>query len=538
MIRILIADDEAYVRDLLVKNIIHQEGVEAVEVAEDGREALEKARDFRPDVLITDIAMPYINGLELIRRLQKETILCKSVVISGYDEFDYAKQAISLGVKDYLLKPFLLEEIMQVLNKIGEEVEHQKRFQHNLEFLQEQVKSGKNLVREKRIKSLLNGKKGMDDFSCWEREELEISSGCLCAGILKFYGTSWRFESQNQVEEFLDLLKDGYFSARMNLCAVSFEENSLALIWSIQKQDSNELKNFIRIGLERMEKSFEKYYGGNFRCYVGECFHTMEKIPLSYQQAVDLWKCSFDTKKSVIFFGEESEKKEEDLPEQIREWKSRICEEVRMAQTEYAIKDFRSLMRCYASFSTKRADYIRASIGELVYAIETEMENFMGEEQERKKRRLREVLEHASLVELEQILERYLKECCLAFIEHRETNRAQQMVRQVKCLIERNLENADLNLEWIEGQVHFSTSYIRQTFKQKMGESISEYLIRKRMERAGQLLGMREEKVQDVAKACGYENQRYFASSFKKFYGCTPTEFRTIVEKDPLIWMK
>ncbi len=106
-------------------------------------------------------------------------------------------------------------------------------------------------------------------------------------------------------------------------------------------------------------------------------------------------------------------------------------------------------------------------------------------------------------------------------------------MRQAKELIASHLENPDLSLEWMEEQMHYSASYIRQTFKQKTGESISEYLIRKRMEKAGQILERENGKVQDVAKACGYENQRYFASSFKKFYGCTPTEYKQIVMEDP-----
>ena len=141
-------------------------------------------------------------------------------------------------------------------------------------------------------------------------------------------------------------------------------------------------------------------------------------------------------------------------------------------------------------------------------------------------------------MELEQMLEGYIGECCDMAAKHSETNRVQQMVGQVKSLIETNLGNSELSLEWIEARIHFSASYIRQMFKQKTGESISEYMIRKRMELAGRLLGREDGKVQDAARACGYENQRYFASSFKKFYGCTPTQFKQIVARDPQLWMQ
>lgn len=128
MYRVLIADDEEYVRDLLVKNIRESTvGVEIVAVAGDGRKALEVAKRLRPEIVVTDISMPFLNGLELIKEMQKEGISAKNVIISGYDEFDYAKQAISLGVTDYLLKPFLPRELLDVLKKIVEELDNQRK---------------------------------------------------------------------------------------------------------------------------------------------------------------------------------------------------------------------------------------------------------------------------------------------------------------------------------------------------------------------------------------------------------------------------
>lgn len=133
MYRILIVDDEDYVRDLLVRNIQNSAlEVDVVAVAGDGEEGLREALLNKPDIIITDIAMPFMNGLELIRRIQEAGLYSKNVVISGYDEFDYAKQAISLGVKDYLLKPFLPREMIDVLTKVIQELDSQKALLQNM----------------------------------------------------------------------------------------------------------------------------------------------------------------------------------------------------------------------------------------------------------------------------------------------------------------------------------------------------------------------------------------------------------------------
>lgn len=112
MYKVLLADDETEVRDRLVKNLMKMDiPLEVVGAAGDGQEALDIALDKKPDIVITDIAMPVFNGLELIRRMQEAGLQTKNIVISGYDEFDYARTAISLGVTDYLLKPFLPSEM-------------------------------------------------------------------------------------------------------------------------------------------------------------------------------------------------------------------------------------------------------------------------------------------------------------------------------------------------------------------------------------------------------------------------------------------
>lgn len=188
MYRVIIVDDEDYIRDLLVKNIRNSElGIEVVAVAGDGEEALEQILRLEPDIVITDISMPFMNGLELIRRMQSAELHTKSVVISGYDEFDYAKQAISLGVKDYLLKPFLPGELAEVLQKMIQELDNQKALQQNMSLLREQASIRAGLAREKLLKDILEGRGCPDEQ---EKElgrdlDLDLNADFYLAGIIR-----------------------------------------------------------------------------------------------------------------------------------------------------------------------------------------------------------------------------------------------------------------------------------------------------------------------------------------------------------------
>ena len=156
MYRIVIADDEEYTRDLLAKNINQsQKEFQVVGKAQDGQEAFALVKELQPDILITDICMPTVDGLELIRRIQESNYSLKTVIISGYDDFAYAKQALTLGVTEYLLKPFSPDELYTVLEKIKAELERQKTLMSNIQEMQEQLEDSRQIYQEQVIKDIV-----------------------------------------------------------------------------------------------------------------------------------------------------------------------------------------------------------------------------------------------------------------------------------------------------------------------------------------------------------------------------------------------
>lgn len=131
MIRLLIADDEPKIREGL-RDIINgfQMGIEICGEAKNGQQAIEMARERHPDIIIADISMPKLSGIEFISLLRKENTDCRVVIITGYDKFDYARQAISLGVSNYLLKPIVEQELRDTLKKLIDEIEQSSQEQY------------------------------------------------------------------------------------------------------------------------------------------------------------------------------------------------------------------------------------------------------------------------------------------------------------------------------------------------------------------------------------------------------------------------
>lgn len=540
MYRIMIADDEEFVRDLLAKNIRSSSlNVEVAAEVGDGREALKTALALKPDIVITDVSMPFINGLELIEKLQKAGINSKNIVISGYDEFNYARRAIALGVKNYLLKPFLPKELMDELRKLIDELDSQKILQQNMSMLKEQAQGRAVLARERAIKRLLEGEGGQESKNTDYRElGLDLSGNCYLAGVIRLTGNAWDFTRQEQVEEFLLLIREGYFPKGIRMYATGFDTNQLAAVWCGEEDRQELFVRKVKGGLEKILESLIRYYRIQFTCVLGMVCKDAEYLNQSYREAMAVWRRTLDMPASILSYDkkkEGGEKGETGTNSQIRNWKNQVRLSVRTGQTAEALEELQGLMKCYAGMSDKKNDYISVSISELVYDIQNDMETlgYDREELESDAAMLKRI-HYGSLMDMKEILETYVRNCCAVVRKHSEETKAGAAVRQIKLLVDSNLKFPGLDLEWMASQVHFSQSYIRQIFKQSTKESFNEYVIRKRMEQAGLLLQKTNLRIQDVAGEYGYENQRYFASSFKKFYGCTPTEFKKIVEQDHL----
>ena len=150
MYSVFIVDDEIIVRDGLRRKIDweHSQFSFAGE-AGDGEIALSMIQDIKPDILITDIRMPFMDGIELARAVKKLQPWIKIIILSGHDEFDYAKKTIAIGVEDYILKPFTLEELMASLNRVAESLDKQKQQFTDIDRMKKELELGiRNLLKE------------------------------------------------------------------------------------------------------------------------------------------------------------------------------------------------------------------------------------------------------------------------------------------------------------------------------------------------------------------------------------------------------
>lgn len=185
--RVLLADDEAEIRQGISRKIDWAaQGFVLAGEAENGAEALELAEQIRPDVVLTDIKMPFMDGLELCRRLRRELPAAKLVVFSGFDDFEYARQAVSMGVSEYIMKPVNARELEEVLAGLRTQLEAQRQQRRDMEALRRRYEESLPVLRELFFARLLDGRIPPDQLSeRAARYELELPAGPWAAAMVR-----------------------------------------------------------------------------------------------------------------------------------------------------------------------------------------------------------------------------------------------------------------------------------------------------------------------------------------------------------------
>ena len=185
--RVLLADDEEEIRAGISRKIDWSGlGFALVGEAENGAEALELSEQLKPDVVLTDIKMPFMDGLELCRRLRQSLPAARLVVFSGFDDFEYARQAVGMGVSEYIMKPINAPEMGEVLTRLREQLDKQRMERRDMETLRRRYEESLPVLRELFYTRLLDGKVRSDQVADRAaRYELDMPEGTWAAALVR-----------------------------------------------------------------------------------------------------------------------------------------------------------------------------------------------------------------------------------------------------------------------------------------------------------------------------------------------------------------
>ena len=535
MLKVFLVEDEVVMRNGIKNNIPwEQEGFEFVGEASDGELAYPLIKREKPDILITDIRMPFMDGLELSRLVKKELPQIKIIILSGYNEFDYAKTAINIGVTDYLLKPISSAKLLEAVKKVADMIEREQdnvrlmeRYEKEMEenVLQEKHKLWGSLVsnRLSTIELLEKGQRLGMDFTAsaylvflFKLMEEGESTGCS--------------EELNRASEKVNDLAGRWKNV------LSFDRSPEGWAFLIKGESEEEVHSTFentRKELVELANAYPKveYFGGT-----GSIVHRIGDIQTSYKEAARAFSSRFfldanqiaDSGKLVAMQPGNggkidvskilSKKREHELVE--RFFKNGTVEEVDSFLDE--------LFQGIGEQNCKSLLYRQYVVMDLFFCAS----DFLGNLEIDTENLPEECRDINQIVEKAGNAQSLRKQIGILFTETmflrdgHSKKKYSRLLEDAKTFIDENYKHDDMSLNTVAAQVNISPSYFSTIFSSEMGQTFVEYLTGVRLEKAKELLMCSTMRTAEIGYEVGYKDSHYFSYIFKKVVGCSPKEYR------------
>ena len=542
MLKIFLAEDEVVVRETIKRMIPWEElGFELVGEAADGEMALPLLIRQQPDLLITDIKMPFMDGLTLARLAKKEIPGLKVVILSGYDDFNYAKQAIGIGVEDYLLKPITKNALIERLSEIRSRYEHEKTQKEYYEKFQREMQAYEKNSSRDFFEALVDG--SMDMMEVYKRAEklgLDIVAEAYNVLIFTmncdedFSGqrdeySSWEAESLELLENFFAghssamLFRSNIFSYGVLLKGQreTIEENTRACVDEIRKilsRQDGRREWFLAVGqsVERLSQ-------------IQKSYHTASRA-FSQRYLYDENILYYDEMETMEYPGGQAETEDNAYlqkvdvnalnPAILQKFLSNGLQE----ETENFVKDYFYAIGQEPMESLVFRNYVILNVR---FSVISFIKGLGCDTNEMESADTEEVLAESGK-NMESAIA-YAKKMISQAIEIRDQNsgnKNRSILKTAVDFIDSHYMEEDISLNTVANVANVSSNHFSALFSQNMGQTFIEYLTTLRMNKAKELLRCTGMRSSEIAGEIGYKDAHYFSYLFKKTQGMTPSDYR------------
>ena len=494
---ILIADDEKIerrgIRSLLGREQIQAEILEA----SNGKEALELVKQHKPDIVFSDIKMPFMTGLELAEQVgavSPDTIM---IMFSGYSDFEYAREAIKSGVMDYVLKPIDPAEFKASLHRALERIEEREQSD-------EQSRKNQDFLEEYFLQKFLTGR----------QEALEEAAELL---DVSWWHTVRRVVLLETATDFFEGVKEDFPELLHAELQVPFRYLNLEPSRSLLFFDAD-----VKVDFRVMAQHIHDFLHSRLHadCFVAVCgeLESGLQLPEGFREAESLMEHRFYRQDLRVFLPDMNLSGKDNY-EVVVHLLEKMEEDIRLRDITHLWEHFRMFSQQKHSGGQISHIFIRFSCSNIV----KELYRGMNLPQERCSDVIEQLYRCGSIAEILAILEI----CIRTYEETMFANRssARSDVEKVKSYIYEHYAD-ELSVEILGEKVFLSPGYVSYIFKKETGEGLSHFIRVYRLEQAKQLLQTSNRKIVQICKACGFTNASYFCKSFREYYGCSPERFR------------
>ena len=536
ILRLLIAEDELWLRKRLVSTIDWSSyGISEVYEAEDGGEALEIALKEKPDIVITDIRMPELSGIDLMKKLNENSIFSKMIVVSGYDDFEYAQGALRMGAINYLLKPVDEEELLDSVKRCVEELKKEK----NKETVFDKQSAASEMLMEHIYEDLIfeTSEKRTEEL-LQKLSRKEIGFPFQSAAVVNMQVREHTFFVNDKVKSDMWSV---YQWLRRNLQEDCYECQYLYMRGSqivlllfgddLEAKFMERVENWVQLILEALQKEL------NISLFMaaGDVTDDFSGIHRSYEMAQKKIKEKRAEEKRILALRNQETEQELNtrFDDVYGEYDFKLLiKEIRNGDSEKAQTELQAILQS-SSRRLQSADMMKLQlfymnfINRIAGACLPECEAYADELAMPCMTVMRELIYIGSdtiVTEMWDCLRKFVEKLVEVYQENN-GKRKHWMIDQVLQYVEENYNTA-LSTRDIAGRFFMNTSYFSKLFHEQMGCTFSNYLINVRVEKAKMMLTQTNMKLYDIAEAVGYTNVQYFSTIFKEKEGLTPSAFR------------
>lgn len=522
MYSVFLVDDEPIVLEGIRSKIDWESsGFSFCGEATDGEIALSMINELKPDILITDIKMPFMDGLELSAAIKKTQPWIKIIILSGHDEFDYAKKAISIGIEDYLLKPFTSDDVITSLKKVAQQIDKERTQLSDISKMKAELKSQEKLLQKDFLINLVHGTADMPNLT-QKCSELGINLISRYYKILISKIESKTGNSHNQ-QEVCSILNSYSASWEETL---SFFHHGNRLVCILKSNSPSELEESVYNIAETIEHITTQNQDCIVVTAIGKTVDHLSEITNSYSDAKNIIEESKIKNQSRIISSDDIQTNDnsilnftesDPLVDRLK-YASKNDISVIIEESMTLINNNPGQFKVFASYL----------LVDLIFAVSKLIENLGGNVKELKPEIVqRNFIDNAVKDEDKFVsVVQNILEFVLEFRDSRMTGRYKDVILKAKEYIDKNYADPNTTLTTVADVVCLSPNHFSTIFSQECNTTFIEYLTNVRIENAKRLIKSTEMKGYDIAYECGFSDPHYFSYIFKKNTGLTPREYK------------
>ncbi|EPR13137.1 response regulator [Ruminiclostridium papyrosolvens] len=538
MFRLLVVEDEEMIRNKIIYNTNWKEhGFVEVFQASNGMEALDIVRKNNIDIVITDIQMPEMNGIELIREIKSLNRGIKCIIITAYAEFEYAKESVKLNVNDYILKPFKSKDLLEIVKKILEEIIRERNERVEVENLRRQLRENKKALREKLFNDLLSNSYIGDienDLNYLELSKLKDRDYFIAVININNF-IELILEEDEEQKYIVNLsfynLVTKFLSSLGTDSSDTYEDK---LVYSVINYKIDQLVIAVYEDIDKFIPAFEdliklgrQELGFCITIGIGNKYKNLTDVHISYREACSAALLDRVYGREIVYifndlnFGNKVYSKQLHILGD-----TKLYDDLKIGAFPEIKNDIVDIITQIKS-SKLELDAINTIIYNIVLLscktineLGYDIFEIMGEDFNLHF----DVKEINNLVQLEEwLLSFFLK--VNEYINQKRSNRNEKLLSKVKDYVDRNYSE-NITLTSISKDFGISSGYLSVLFNDHIGQNFIDYLTNLRIQSAKNLLKSTDLKIYEIADRVGYRDAYYFSTAFKKIVGINPTDYR------------